>query len=362
MKLKSLIIICLSILMLGVADNAEAQRRNKYKKRRQTNKKVSSYKGGSRGFGRFEPYLFAGAAINAGNYFGDLAPVAKAASTDISFTRPGFGFYAGYKFHHSIAVRAGLNWFRVSADDFSSDPTSEADLPRYARNLSFRNDIKELQLGIEIHLLPNYGGPNQRIPLNAYLFFGAAVFHHEPMGKVPDFDYQTDINGGVAAPSAGEWVKLRPLGTEGQNLGITPSYKNIEISVPVSVGITMRLPGTPLDAGLEFGIRYLFTDYIDDVSTNYVDLAALEANDGTLARILSDRSAEPTNFRGDARVTDNLLINNSQTHGYYASGYIGGGGDGVIRGNPDDNDLVFVTQLKLTYILGGTTQRRAKYR
>ncbi|MEQ9008134.1 MAG: hypothetical protein RLP12_09640, partial [Ekhidna sp.] len=182
MKLKSLLVIILSIAMLGLADNAEAQRKNKYKARKKTNKKVSHYKGGVRGYGRFEPYIFVGANVNAGNYFGDLAPVNKAASTDVSFTRPGFGLYGGYKFHHSIAVTAGLNWVRVFGDDFATDPGSEDGFPRYARNLSFRNDIKEFRFAMQIFLIPNYGGPNQRLPLNAYLSLGAAVFHHQPKG------------------------------------------------------------------------------------------------------------------------------------------------------------------------------------
>lgn len=352
MKMRSFILIVLSIMMIGLANNADAQRRSKYKKRKQTNKKISHYKGGQRGFGRFHPYLFAGAQLNAGNYFGDLAPVNKKASTDVSFTRPGFGLEAGYKFHNSIAVRAGLNWVRVSAEDFSADPTSEAGLPRYARNLSFRNDIKEFQLGVEISLLPNYGGVDQRLPLNGYLFIGGAVFLHEPMGKVPDFDYQTDPTGGTAAPQAGEWVKLRPLLTEGQE------YKNVEFSIPIALGATMRLPGTNLNASLEFGFRYLFTDYIDDVSSNYV---GLDQFTDPVARILSDRSAEATSFKGDARDLAGLGINNSAT-GFYSSGFIGAGTQDAIRGNPDNNDMIFVTQLKVRYLLSSAPKRSAKFR
>ena len=361
MKLKSLLVIILSVAMLGLADNADAQfnRKNKYKKRRQTNKKVSHYKGGLRGYGRFEPYYFVGAQINAGNYFGDLAPVNKAASTDVSFTRPGFGLLGGYKFHHSLAVTAELNWVRIFGDDFTSDPGSEADYPRYARNLSFRNDIKEFRIGLQIFLIPNYGGPNQRLPFNAYLSLGGAVFHHEPKGKVPDADYQTALDGSVAVPQAGEWVKLRPLGTEGQNIGVVEPYKSISFSIPVAVGAQMRIPNTELTAGLEFGLRYLFTDYIDDVSGDYVDLGSF---DDDLARIMSDRSAEPVAVNGGVRNLDGANIHNFNSHGYFTSGYLGAGTDGAIRGNPDDNDMFFVTQIKVSYVLGGTTRRRAKYR
>lgn len=358
MKLKSLFIVLLAIAAIGLSNDAEAQRRSKYKKRKKTNRKISHYKGGVRGYGRFRPYYFVGANINAGNYFGDLAPVARAASTDISFTKPGFGLHGGLKFHHSLAVRAGLNWVRVSADDFSSDPTSEQGIARYARNLSFRNDIKEFQLGVEVSLLPNHGGMHQRLPINAYLFVGGAVFLHEPKGKVPEADYQTDLLGGTAAPQAGEWVKLRPLGTEGQNLGIVEPYSNVEFSIPIAVGATVRIPRLDLNAGLEFGLRYLFTDYIDDVSSNYVDHNSFT---DPLARILSDRSAEPNNFNDQVRDTSGIGIHNLGT-GFNSSSFIGGGYDGAKRGNPNDNDMIFVTQLKLTYVFSSSPKRSAKFR
>ncbi len=357
MKLKSLIIIFLSIIMLGITYDADAQsrRKNKYKKRRKTSKNVSNYRGGPVGFGRFKPYAFVGANVNAGNYYGDLAPLARAASSDISFTRPGFGVYGGYKFHHSAAIRAGLNWVRLYGDDFSSDPSNVEDgLSRYARNLSFRNDIKEFQLGLEIYLLPNHGGSNQRMPINAYLFVGGAVFLHEPMAKVPEFDYQTDINGTVAAPQAGEWVKLRPLQTEGV------SYSNVEFSIPLALGAKMRIPRTDFDIGLEFGFRYLFTDRIDDVSDSYVGLDQFA---DPLARILSDRSAESISVRsGDNRDLSGLGISNSSSHGFYSSSYIGAGYDGAVRGNPDNNDQMFITQLKLTYHISGNGRSKAKFR
>jgi len=363
MKLKSLLLFVLTIAMLGLADNAEAQRKNKYKVRRKTNKKVSHYKGGIRGFGRFEPYIFVGGNVNAGNYFGDLAPVNKAASTDVSFTRPGFGGWVGYKFHHSMAVTAGINWVRVFGDDFTSDPNSEESFARYARNLSFRNDIKEFRVALQIFLFPNYGGPNQRLPFNAYLSLGAAVYHHEPRGKVPEFDYQREgINATTPAPNAGEWVKLRPLGTEGQNLGIVEPYKNIGFSIPIAIGAQMRIPNTKLTGGLEFGLRYLFTDYIDDVSTNYVNLDRF--GDDDLARIMSDRASVPVSSKGEARDLTglNIINNHGQGHNYYIEGNIGSGIDGSVRGNPGDNDMVFVTQIKVSYVLGGTKRRRAKYR
>ncbi|MFK7953968.1 MAG: DUF6089 family protein [Ekhidna sp.] len=357
MRLKSLLVVFLSVIMLGITYDADAQKRkkNKYKKRKKTSKNVSNYRGGPVGYGRFKPYYYVGAAANAGNYYGDLAPIARAASSDVSFTRPGFGIYGGYKFFHSLSVRAGFNWVRVAADDFSADPSNVEDgLARYARNLSFRNDIKEFQLGLEISLLPNYGGMKQRLPINAYLFVGGAVFLHDPMGQVPDFDYQTDNNGTVAAPQAGEWVKLRPLQTEGVE------YDNVEFSIPVALGAKMRIPKTNFDVGIEFGIRYLFTDRIDDVSDSYV---ALDQFADPLARILSDRSAELVSARsGDTRDFSSFSVIQNNSHGFFTNNLTGAGSDGAVRGNPDNDDQIFITQIKLTYNIGSNGRSRAKFR
>lgn len=377
MKLKSLIVIFLSVMMLGITYDADAQRRkkNRYKKRRKTSKSVSNYRGGARGFGRFKPYTYVGANINAGNYFGDLAPLTRAVSTDVSFTRPGFGVFGGYKFHHSMAVRAGLNWVRLYGDDFSSDLGTEDGFPRYARNLSFRNDIKEFQLGLEIYLLPNHGGLGQRLPINAYLFIGGAVFLHDPMAKVPDFDYQTDLDGDNSnefdpngtfnpAPRAGEWVKLRPLGTEGQNFGIVKPYENYAFSIPIALGAQMRIPRSNFNVAVEFGFRWLFTDYIDDVSTKYVGLDAFGTDEeGVLSRILSDRSTVPFSSKGVPRDISGLrILNNSGFHDYFIEGNVGTGLTDSRRGNPNNDDQMFVTQIKLIYHISGNTRSRAKFR
>ncbi|MEQ9306379.1 MAG: DUF6089 family protein, partial [Marinoscillum sp.] len=289
MKFKALISTFLVLLFIGMALDSDAQRRNKYKKRKKRNKAMSNYT--NRGGGRFRPYNFVSFNVNALNYYGDLAPVNRAASTDVSFTRPGFGGEIGNRFSPYASVRAGFNYGRLKSDDITSDPNDIESGPRYTRNLSFRNDIKEFHMGVELFLFPNYGGPNVRPDINVYGFIGAAVFHHEPKGLVPEYDHTlggSDSN--IPAPRAGEWVRLRKLGTEGQFIESldVKTYSPIQLSVPIAVGVRLRMPG-PFSAGLELGYRYLFTDYIDDVSTSYVSFNQFE---DPLARIMSDRSAE----------------------------------------------------------------------
>ncbi len=368
MRLRSFIAITLTVLFIFVAEDADAQRRNKYQKRKAKNRAISHYRGGRVSASRFRPYSFVGASVNALNYFGDLAPVNKAASTDISFTRPGFGLFYGHKFHHSMSYRVAFNYGRLTGDDITSDPTTAGDAPRYMRNLSFRNDIKELSATLQIDFLPNYGGPQSRMLLNGYAFFGAAVFHHEPKALVPDFEYQSDVSGSApvatAVPQAGEWVKLRELGTEGQNFGQGVKYSPWQFAIPFGLGGEVFI-NQNLNIGLEVGVRKLFFDYIDDVSGNYVDLDLFT---DPLGRILSDRSLEATGaISGDTRDVSiaNPRIQNYGGQSYWVSGALGSGqsaSDGVPskRGNAGDKDVYFMTRIRVVYILGNSG--RAKYR
>jgi hypothetical protein len=361
-----LTILSLLILFCVVSEDAFAQRRTKYSRRKNKNKAIDHYKGGFRG--QFRNYQYFGVGINALNYYGDLAPVNRAGSSDISFTRPGLGLMWGYRFHPASSFRVNFNYGRLKGDDFTSDPNDPESAARYVRNLSFRNDIKEFNAGFNFYFFPDNRGPSYRTPINIYLFVGAGFFLHEPKGKVPDIDYQGN---GEAPPSAGEWINLRPLGTEGQNLdieGVGEVYSPFQFNIPIALGAMLRLPG-PFNAHIEFGYRFVFTDYLDDVSTNYVNL---ELFDDPLARIMSDRSSEEVAvWNGETRLIESVPVNfGSSTYNIGGGttealqGPLRGANDLAIRGNPNSNDMYFVTQIKLTYIVqqGSKRRRTAKFR
>ncbi len=221
---------------------------------------------------------------------------------------------------------------------------------------------------MKIYLLPNYGGPQSRPPINGYLFFGVAVFHGEPRGLVPDMEFQTDYTNGTAVDQAGEWVKLRELGTEGQNFGEGEEYGAFNFALPVGLGGEIYL-NPNMSLGLEFGFRKLFYDHLDDVSGSYADLD--EFTD-PLGRIMSDRSLEPTGGLdgSEARTIPSNHPNlNTYDSGqsYWTSGHLGSGiseyinGNKSIRGNSKDNDMYFMTQIKFTYIFSDS-RSRAKFR
>lgn len=347
-------------LLAGIflADEADAQRR-RYKRPPSKEYKITHYRGGRVNDLRSEAKNFyVGFSVNAMNYFGDISPAPKKLSTDIGFTRAGFGITAGKKFHPNASIRAGFNIGKIRADDAeTADPTEENSLGRFQRNLHFENTIKEFSLGLELDLFPNYGGINSRFPINPYIFIGGAIFAHDPKAVVPE----TDLLGNPF-DNAGEKVSLRDLGTEGQNTGIDSlpgKYGKVQFAIPIGVGVKVRILGN-LDANLEFGLRQLFFDYLDDVSGRYPDLGSL---DSELARALVDRGTETTSaLSGTVRDTNFYSVSSFRASDgvTYAKGinYAPGG----VRGGSKDNDFYLVTALRLVYYIQSGGSTRGKFR
>jgi hypothetical protein len=349
--------VLLFIFLFILVQDALSQRRGR-------NLRISNYRGGIKTFAN-KRYVGIGGGINLLNYFGDLSPKSNILSTDLSFTRPGLSFFVEYKYAPRFTWIATLSYGNISGDDFeSADPNDDLAKYRYIRNLQFRNNILELSLIGKTDLFTNRGTYLSRPGVNPYLLIGLGVFYHNPKAKAPETDQQ-----GNPVDGAGTWVALQPLGTEGQYsefYDVKP-YSRIQISLPVGLGISFRLTDK-LDFGFEIGYRVLFFDHIDDVSGNYVDLGAL---DSPVAKALSDRSQETYAIISETpRDFENVIIPNTTPY-TYTSPYDGNtytvfNGFGSehpsnIRGNASDNDILIVTSINLTYILGGTF-RNAKFR
>jgi hypothetical protein len=343
-----------AMVLLGSNEAYSQLNRKAIKK---NNRRISHFRGKKYHFSKEKRYNSIGVSLNAFNYYGDLAPRPNRLSTDISFTRPAIGLSFTHRFGPRYQLMAAFTYGTLRGDDQKSADQGDANngVYRYQRNLSFRNRIKELSVVGAFDLFENQATYISRVKWTPYVFLGAAVFHHNPKAQVPD----TDLNGNPL-PNAGEWVALKPLGTEGQNgglqegdanYGIKP-YKLIQVAIPFGLGARFRI-NEVMDFSAEIGFRYLFTDYIDDVSGNYVDLSVF-GND-ELAKALSYRSSEVVDASRLVPTTDrngntyNLLPGYGQEH------------PDNLRGNSGDRDIYMVTSFRLTYILGKTFHR-AKFR
>lgn len=196
------------------------------------------------------------------NYQGDLI--------DKPFQAPRFaaGLSLAYDFSERFALRGGLTIAKVAGADSLSDKSYLRD-----RNLSFQSSLVEFSLRGEYTI---FNISNMR--WSPYVFGGLAVYHFNP--------YTFDRNG--------TQVYLKPLGTEGQGLEQYPErkpYSLTQVALPFGGGVKYAI-SDKVDLGLELGLRKLFTDYLDDVSTNYADVNDLLAGRGAQAADLAYRGDE----------------------------------------------------------------------
>ena len=87
---------------------------------------------------------------------------------------------------------------------------------------------------------------------------------------------------------------MKPLSTEGQGLTQYPeqkSYPLTQLAIPFGVGARIAV-SDDIIVGIEFSQRKSFTDYIDDVSSHYVNRETLLMARGPKAVELSYRSGE----------------------------------------------------------------------
>lgn len=353
--MRKIVYFLLAVLIIcGGFDEAYGQLNRKAIKK--NNRRMATYRGRKSTFGKEKVYSMAGFSLSALNYYGDLAPKPSKLSTDISYTRPAVALSFAHRFGPRYTLTAAFMYGTLRGSDAkSADEGDEKNgMYRFNRNLSFRNRIKELSIVASIDLFDNQATYISRVAWTPYAFAGLSVFHHNPQAQVPE----TDLLGNPLS-NAGAWVDLQPLGTEGQhskldkgdkNEGAKP-YKRIQPAIPIGIGARFRL-NEVLDVSAEIGFRYLFTDYIDDVSKNYVDLGELK---NELARAMSYRSNEV--------VDPSLLVPRTARNGVTYNLLDGYGTEHKdnMRGNDGDKDIFMVTTVKITYILGKTFHR-AKFR
>lgn len=220
--------------------------------------------------------------IGISNFLGELGGRDQIGSPfiwdlEMSQTKPAISVTYRYFLAKRLVLRGGGAYGVLAGND---NLTKE--VFRNNRNLNFKSNIFEGQLGLEFQVteeLPGHiydlRGVKGMTPsrLGTYVFAGISVFHFKP---------QAQFNGG--------WVDLQPLHTEGQGLPNGPeNYKLTQIGIPMGVGIRKGL-SKRTSVGLELQYTKTFTDYIDDVSGEYYDPVLLEEAYGPVSAYLSDPS------------------------------------------------------------------------
>lgn len=222
-----------------------------------------------------------------------------------------------------IGFRAAVEMGKLQGDDGAVNTKGVDELWRKQRNLDFRTNIVEGYLAVEFFPFMILNNVQDRQPrLRPYGVAGIGMFHFNPQGSI------TDASGNKT------WVFLHPLRTEGEGMKEYPGrkeYKLTQFNIPMGFGLKYFV-SERLNLSTEFLYRKSFTDYIDDVSTNYIDqnlfARYLSAADASIARQVSDKTI--------GIVTPGI--------NRYAPG--------TQRGNPKHDDAYFNLFLKIGIRLG----------
>lgn len=180
-----------------------------------------------------------------------------------------------YNINARLAYRLNFTYGKIEAYDSESKSAFNKN-----RNLSFQSDLFEFASGIEVTYFPFEIG-NKRYKGTAYLLAELSLTRINPT---------TVYNG--------ERIELQPLGTEGQGTELSDrsKYSRIQLGVPIAVGARVSVSKN-VALNFEYGIRFLFTDYLDDVGGyRYADPALLAAANGPTATALSNRSLDGNRY------------------------------------------------------------------
>lgn len=184
-----------------------------------------------------------------------------------------------------IGLRVAAQITYLSGKDININTTGEHETYRKERNLDFKSNVWEAYAALEVFPLMIFNKYEDYDPrLKPYGVIGIGVFNFNPKGSL------------TAANGSKTWHELQPLRTEGQGMTEYPTkkqYNLTQINIPMGIGVKYEL-SPRVNIGTEILYRKTFTDYIDDVSTTYIDPIHFEnylsAQDARIARRLHDKS------------------------------------------------------------------------
>lgn len=274
--------------------------------------------------------------IGGANFLGELGGADQIGTHfvkdfEISATRPSFQIGMRYRPISQVAVKGGFYYQLISgSDNLTNEPY------RKNRNLSFKSPIYEVSAQAEFYFTKEKAGPQYNIrnarkgrssDFQAYAFVGVGGYFFNPQAKYN-----------------GSWVALQPLGTEGQGLpGGPKKYSRFGICIPYGLGAKYGI-NKEWTVGVEFGIRKVFTDYLDDVSTVYYDNAVILKERGEMAAYLADPSLHnyPEELGGDATGAKQTAT-------------------GEQRGDPKSKDAYMFTNITVSYKFPYRRRTRSKF-
>ena len=232
-------------------------------------------------------YFEIGTFTGVSNYAGDLS------YDDYNYEATEFnlavGLYSRINLSNMMALRGQVMYGKLTGSDRNGRTLAQRN-----RNLSFETDLFEISGQIELNLFGALGAPGNFSSHSK--FARLCVIYINPKAII-----------------GSELVELQGIETE-----LDKNYDLVQLAIPLGLGFrySVNEVGT---LGFELGGRYTLTDYIDDVSGTYPDIAALRDSDPQAAQ-LSYRSPEIDPAFGSTLPSGTARGNSSITDWYLFAG------------------------------------------
>lgn len=222
---------------------------------------------------------------------------------------PSGGIGLVYEFHPKFSVRGDFLYGAISGDDKFS-------IIHKKRRLTFNSEIFEFSLSFEYTPVNLY-----EHDISPFFFLGISRFKFSPFVKAEN----------------GSKIILYELSTEGQGFYKDRKPYNLrQFNIPFGGGF-MWVISNRFRLGITGGIRKTFTDYLDDVSTTYIDQNLLQQKRGLTAVRYA--------FRGNE-----------------ADPTVPYPGDGAMRGNPETKDWYYFCGINLRLRIAEPRGRERSYK
>lgn len=243
---------------------------------------------------------------------------------DVQFplTKLAKGIYVNVYPTEWLGFRLAVNQGVLDGYDSTIKDKGGEERTRKARNLEFKTQLLEGYFAAEFYptfFLEKYDGLLGKI--RPYGVIGIGAFHFNPKARY------------YAPNGSAKWVALQPLRLEGQGFAEYPDrkqYSLTQMEIPMGFGFKYYIKEN-MYVGLEILHRQTFTDYIDNVSTTYID-------NSLFAKYLTPEQTAMANQL------------------YYRKYFVPGGQQFRIpdenkRGDPTQNDAYFSTIIRLGWRL-----------
>lgn len=273
--------------------------------------------------------LEAGFTLAPSNFLGDLGgtkgkggPFLK--DNNLSNTKLMASAHISTKVNNYLSLRLAGSFGTIAADDGMIEGMGGLEEARKARNQSFKSKIAEIYTAVEFYptVFLEEDPTDVYHKFRPYFIGGVGLFHFNPLGR---------------DPMTNEWVALKNLHTEGQGFpeySSRKNYKLTQVNIPVGFGIKYYTSDR-VSISFEGLLRKTFSDYLDDVSTTYIDpnlfFQHLEQSTAIVALRMYDKSVGSANRNA-----------------------------GEKRGSPNNKDSYYAVGLKMNFRLGSDSRGAIK--